>query len=168
MSYSQNLEDELSRILNRAPLAAPERDLARRCLIEALKSGTSCEIEQVIKRASDLSRSRIRAQAQIERDDADRIAEITCRLERDGEPILSWRWDARDFVDAEGEPAGGGRAAVAEIRNALCSIMFSAAAIRRTAHHCDVRDDVAALCELISANSTRLLDNVSVDRAFAL
>ena len=167
MSRRHQLENELSETLNRVSLAPSERDLVRRTLIEALKNGTSCEIEQVMRTPSDLLRRRLRAVTQIERDDAGRIAEISFHLERDGEPVLSWCWQASEFGgDGEGS-SDASRAALAEARNALSSIIFSTATIRLATKDAPAGQCVHELCEIIAANSARLLDNISIDRAFA-
>ncbi|MGI4764176.1 MAG: hypothetical protein ACRYGP_03795 [Janthinobacterium lividum] len=151
------LNRDLMRMMKQVRLGPFERDLIERTLIEAVRNGAGCTIEQVVTLPGQTSGHRLRVQVAILRNAADAIDQLHLTFEAGGQPIIDWTWPGLQSRSAGG-PAGTALLDHdTELVDSVSAIILFSATIDRVARGASPIGKIADYCAGIDCNARRIL-----------
>ena len=151
------LNRDLMRMMKQVRLGPFERDLIERTLIEAVRNGAGCTIEQVVTLPGHASGHRLRVQVEILRNAADAIDQLRLTFESGGTPIIDWTWPGLQPPPAVGAPGSPLQDYDTELVDSVSAIILFSATIDRVSRGASSVGKIADYCAGIDCNARRIL-----------
>ena len=151
------LNRDLMRMMKQVRLGPFERDLVERTLIEAVRNGAGCTIEQVVTLPGHTSGHRLRVQVEILRDAADAIDQLHLTFEAGDERIIDWTWPGLQVRAAEASPGPTVQEHDTELVDSVTAIILFSATIDRVSRGASPVGKIADYCAGIDCNARRIL-----------
>ena len=151
------LNRDLMRMMKQVHLGPSERDLIERTMIEAVRNGAGCTIEQIVTLPGDRTGQRFRVKVDLLRSVEDTIGRMHLTFEAGGETVIDWTWPGlgpRPGIETAGQTVPDYDT---EVVDSVSAIILFSATIDRVSRGATSTGKIADYCAGIDCNARRIL-----------